>query len=627
LQSRGDKSRSDDWVVCGLFGVVVSIGARPSIDLIDVEAGRDLLAHRGPDAAGICDLAHCVLAHRRLAVLDPGEGGAQPMRGPSGSTLIYNGELYNDADVRAQLARLGHVFTSHSDTETVVHALEEWGTEALSRFRGMFSLAWLTPDRRTLVLARDPLGIKPLYYASVAGGVGERHIRGQELLFASEAGPIAAAISRSTRHSLRPDFVTVSSYLTTIRTTLGRRTLFDGICAVEPGEVITYDLSTPDLPPVRSSVRPGRRREASRASECREIIARSVGLHLRSDRRVCCLLSGGLDSSIIVSVAASQANEALHTYCAGAVSQTEAGDHQFAAEMAAACGASHTAVGITQELFSSRWPDMIRRLGMPLSTPNEVAINEVGRVLRSRGDVVALSGEGADELFGGYVGPMCSAAAFVARGADPSLPHPGIFQLDDAAWVPAAAKSAVLSEDIWRAVEHDDALKAWYCDRFDAVSAERSDKGSLDAHLRFMRSVNLTGLLGRLDTALMLEGVEGRTPFADIEVAEYAEALSMDSKFRASPTSVGVWESKRCLREAFAGELPESIVGRPKASFPLPFQSWMGEQAQVLSTSSWARDVFSQAALSMVSSGPAELWRLAWPMVNLTMWADHWWPT
>src|SRR5262245_54039242 len=183
------------------------------------------MAHRGPDGAGIWDAGHVVFAHRRLAVIDPTPAAAQPFLSRDGrNALVYNGELYNDTDVRRELAALGSDFRTRSDTETVLAALLTWGVGALPRLRGMYALAFYDARHERLLLARDPLGIKPLYWAR--NGASDSG----ETAFASEVKPLLSLPWLSPR----PDMVTASSYLTTIRTTLGRRTLYQGIDTLEP---------------------------------------------------------------------------------------------------------------------------------------------------------------------------------------------------------------------------------------------------------------------------------------------------------------------------------------------------------------------------------------------------------
>ncbi len=572
------------------------------------------MRRRGPDAAGLADMGHVRLGHRRLSVVAPGESGAQPMSREGAGTLVYNGELYNDAELRRELSSRGHSFDSASDTLTVLLALKQWGVGAFSRLRGMYALAWLNPSGSTLTLARDPLGIKPLHYTFL-----ERE-GGLELVFASEAAVVASA-----RPTVRPDLVTVSSYLTTIRTTLGSRTMFEGVRCLEPGEVMECDLRDGRIAVRRVVVPIPIADLSSDPADAGAVVRDSVRRHLRSDVRTCCLLSGGLDSSIIASLASEEAGADLRTYCAGAGRGIDVdGDHAHAAVMAGWLGSRHTAVDITGELFVERWADMVIRQGLPLSTPNEVAINEVARVLRAAGDIVALSGEGADELFGGYLGPMLGAWRFEqersARGV-----HPGIFQLEETAWVPPAAKDALLQPRAIEAIEGDAHLTAWYREAFDRVAGERPDRSPLQAHLRFMRRVNLVGLLGRLDSAMMLEGVEGRTPFADVCVASFAEGLDMEHKFRPAGGRAGVLDTKLCLRSAFGSRVHPSVTGRAKASFPLPFQAWLGGARETLLGVEWMREVFTEAALHAVEARPCESWRFAWPMINLALWAQRWW--
>jgi asparagine synthase (glutamine-hydrolysing) len=193
----------------------------------------------------------------------------------------------------------------------------------------------------------------------------------------------------------------------------------------------------------------------------------------------------------------------------------------------------------------------------------------------------------------------------------------GAFRLHEAAWTPLSAKAAILNDPVLRASGRDIELVRTYREEF-----ERCGGGAdLDSHLRFMRRVNLAGLLQRLDTATMLESVEGRTPFADAHIAALAQSLPMREKYDTAATPPG----KRCLREAFAAVLPPEVLARPKASFPLPFEAWIADNAGVLRTSTFAAEVFTPAAIETVMVRPAELWRLAWPMLNIAMWGESLW--
>ncbi len=604
--------------MCGILAIAAPDGHAPSVSDAQAARMRDLMAHRGPDDATLERHASVLLAHRRLAVLDPTPAGRQPMTTPDGRfSLIYNGELYNDAELRAELEAEGVRFRSSCDTETVLHALARWGPDAAPRLRGMYAFALHDRRDRTLLLGRDPMGIKPLY---LWRGEVDGHA---EMVAASEIPAILA----HPRVSARPDLVGISAYLTTIRPVVGSRTMFEGVRAVRPGEWIGIDLASETLrettheAPIAGATGEG----------IREMVEDSVRRHLRSDVPTCCLLSGGLDSSVVCAVARRE-TDTLRTYCAGAADAgSDSADFEFAREVAAALDSEHTEAIVTPELFVERWREMVERQGVVLSTPNEVAINEVARAIRGRGDVVTLSGEGADELFGGYELPMALAAEHASGSA--RLPRDGgEFHLASAAWIPAGAKNGVMSPPAARAVEGDAWLFEAFNAEFDACEAEvgagaRGDSDQdirVQAHLRFHRRVNLSNLLRRLDSATMLESVEGRTPFADAAVCAAAEALPMARKYQAGGGGAD-GGTKIALREAFAGELLAAVVARPKASFPLPFQGWVGDCAGALRESVLAGEIFDQKAVADICARPGELWHMAWPMINVALWGRRWW--
>ncbi len=368
---------------------------------------------------------------------------------------------------------------------------------------------------------------------------------------------------------------------------------------------------------------------------------------MRSDVPTCALLSGGLDSSVIAAVARTKAAD-LRTFCAGSPLPIDCAQDQSqcdlscARKVARALRTDHAEALVTREVFGERWPEMIRRMGMPLSTPNEVAINAVAGRLRADGCVVALSGEGADELFAGYELPMDQAAEFVRAGARDR--SPGAFEAFSHSWIPTDFKPGLFEEGAWAACEEDRWLLEVY-DREFALAAEECGGPGLAAHLALHRRINLTGLLARLDSATMLAGVEGRTPYADGEVAALAGSLPMRVKYRApweeaeeerpasdlrSPAFATATltrsrtrsRTKMVLREAFAGVIPDLALERPKASFPLPFQQWIGDHAASLQRSTFAKEVFSAPAIMAVSQQPEKLWRLAWPMMNVALWGD-----
>ncbi len=616
--------------MCGILGVVARRGERPSVSERDLVSMRDTMERRGPDGAGLLVRENLALAHRRLAILDTSRAGHQPMSTPDGRYhLVYNGELYNDAELRAELLRIGAVpggFRSECDTETVLFAFAAWGPEAFERLRGMFALGVYDTQRHELHLARDPLGLKPLYFHLAPGTPGGAPAG--ELTFASS--PVA--LLRHPGIDAAPDLEMASAYLTTLRTVLGGRTLFHGVHALQPGERAVHDAIRGGLKlvPYAAAAEVGEDEGPERAAEeVREALEDSLHRHLRSDVPLCGLLSGGLDSSILCRIAV-DGGRRLQTWCAGGPEAPGVeSDLGFARRVSAELGTEHHEVVVDRRRFLSDWTWMVGETGVPLSTPNEVAIHAISKGQREGGQVVAISGEGADELFGGYEAALDAAAAFEANPQDRR--DGGRFHLEALAWVAPQLKPRLLSPDAWEGARGDAFVTEHYRSSFERARLEAGPRaGVLDAHLRFQRLENLTNLVQRLDSASMLASVEGRTPFADREVARVAEGLSMSAKY--SPPAGGgglalatAVRGKRVLREALGAPLPRAVVERAKHTIPLPIPEWIEDLGWRLETSPFARLYFDEGARQEVVRDPRGHWQLAWPMLNLALWGDRWW--
>lgn len=608
---------------------------------------RDRLAHRGPDAATELIEGSFAAGHRRLAVLDP-DGGEQPWREPEAAwggpvILAYNGELYEHHAMRG---RLPGDWRSTCDTETLARALQVRGPDALDDVRGMYALAAWWPERRRLLLARDPLGIKPLHWTIA------QTPEGRELIAASEI----PAILDHPSVSADPDWATASAYLSTIRITCGERTMYRGIQVVPPGHRLIVELDGPD-PVVHRQTDPRLRTiwpEADAAepvdedrvvTAVRTGIRDSVNAHLLADVPVGLMLSGGLDSSIIAHEV-TRGEHDPHTWCGAGPDAPEAdeigqtSDDPFhAAAVAGTLGLSHTTIRIGRRRFGRRWTSLVRELGVPLGTPNEVAINAIAAHARTTVPVL-LSGEGADELFVGYlpatrhIVDACSAA----RAGTGPAPDPTELLMQVVSWIPAEHKSRVLAPDIMSAAHDDAAL--WEDAR--ALTAEAGDPADPRSHLTSLGRRNLNGLLTRLDTATMLASVEGRTPFADVMVAQLAASIPLSAMIGGAPRAAHPFDlrggtatvatqpatstaltSKRVLRQAWADVLPTAVLERPKESFPLPFGKWLVDQLEVLD-SPIIRDVFTRDALAAVAEDPAGQRLAAWPMINLALWLQRW---
>lgn len=665
--------------VCGIVGAVSSRSSACSFSHDDVARARDQLAHRGPDGAGLWpprtpdasgQSPHAILGHRRLSIVDRTARSAQPLvvRDASGvrGVLVYNGELYNTHELRRTL---GEDLAPQGDTLPLAHLLARDGAAALAHLRGMFALAWLDLARGELLLARDPLGIKPLLYSELLPGQG---VQAAHVLFASELPALLSL--REKVCAIAPDRAVVSAYLSTIRTTLGARTLFEGVRTLLPGEARLYAIGSPHAQAssarsellLRSAWEPWRapardtRAAASitpdafaeAATAVGEAVRESIALHACAEVPVGAMLSGGLDSTIIASELRSLGMP-VRTYCARVLDDSHPSDlatptmqdADFARALSQQLGTTHHEASLDADAFLVRWSAMVHALGTPLSTPNETAIFEVLRVARDDGTIVALSGEGADELFGGYtlvLGAIARALAQQrANGHQLSADVHARLALESGAWIGASLKPQVLTAHAWQQLGEDHALYAWASDSFAELlaidSAQRNARDKLadtsqvsdhddlllGTHLRWQRRVNLAGLLHRLDTSSMLVGVEGRTPFADVRVLHLAESLPMPMHTRVSQ---GMDAGKLLLRSAFAAQVPAAIAQRSKASFPLPFQRWMGPLAPLLLTSELLATLVRPAVLALVSQHPEQHWNLAWPMLNLALWERRWWP-
>ncbi len=612
--------------MCGILGIIAPRGCPVNVSDDRVVHMRDLMTHRGPDGAGSVRDGCMVFAHRRLAIVDPTPSGAQPFRSADGRfSLVYNGEIYNDAELRSELAGLGERFKTACDTETLFAALRHWGVEALHRVRGMFAFGFFDSRTGELLLARDPLGIKPLYWWRGRG-------RGRtQFVFASEIPPILA----HPECSAGPDWGATSGYLTTARITTGDRTMYEGVRSLPPGHLLRLDTREHELEarvrrwwfPKAAGAGGGAGLRGGDDRGAVGVISDSVKRHLRADVPVCTLLSGGLDSSIIAAIAAPMQPN-LRSFCAFAAGENEAGgDAEAARAVARTLGTRHSEAVVTEGMFDRNWRDIVDRTALPLTTPNEVAILEVARVLRRSGCVVTLSGEGADELFGGYDRTLDPAAEFERRIEEDRVsrqsPEYAVLAARHAVacahWMAPGDKAGLLSGDMLARIEGDAVMWTGLREDFHEAAAAPFDD-PLRVHLRVLQSGNLDKLLRRLDAMTMLAGVEGRTPFADSAVAAWAESVPMAELFTASATEPPTARTKRILRREFAGMVPAVAVERTKASFPLPFEGAMTRMIEETRVSKFLSEILSAEAMSVLADRASPLPHWAWPVVNLAVW-------
>ena len=566
--------------MCGIAGII-HFDPRETVDAERLRRMGEALRHRGPDGAGQWIEGPIGLAHRRLAIVDVA-GGAQPMTGEDGTVVIvHNGETYNHPILRPELEAKGHRYRTRSDTETIVHLYEEEGERAVERLRGMFAFALWDRSKGRLLLARDRLGIKPLYYACTD----------RELLFASEikailaAGPLRAELND----------VVVPEFLAT-RFVSGEETFFRGVRKLLPGRTLAWSLQRGfrqrrywHLPPPAPSPLAFR----DQADRLRARLEEAVRVHLMSDVPLGVFLSGGLDSTGVAALAARLTGGPLRTF---AVGFAEKGSNELAyARLAArAVRAEHREVVISGEQFFRALPRLVWHEDEPIAFPSSVPLHFVSRLAGEHVKVV-LTGEGADELFLGYnryrvtswnerlgaayaaliPGLLRDAVASGVRGL-PGLA--GRYARRTFMALPPGPRSlffdnfAVFSQTRQRALLADPG-RFETCDPYaEGLRCYREAGGASLARMsRADLQTYLVELLMKQDQMSMAASIESRVPYLDHEFVEHVVALPSGLKLRGFGT-------KAILREALRDLVPREILTRRKMGFPVPVGPWLKDR-------------------------------------------------
>src|ERR1041385_3037318 len=376
--------------MCGINGIALSSRSGRSLDKRIVERMRDVIAHRGPDDVGIFIDGNVGLGHRRLSIVDVASGH-QPMTNEDNSLQItYNGEIYNHADYRDDLESRGHVYRTHCDTETILHLYEDYGDGCVNYLRGMFAFAIWDAKKRELFIARDRLGVKPLYYVHTDDG---------SLYFASE---IKALFQSG---ALKPEinFAALPDYLAN-HATSGEETLYRGVKRLLPGHRLVWcdgrieikrywDVSF-------SRVEDRRRSDKDYIAEWTDLFRASVRLRLMADVPLGMFLSGGIDSSAIAAVMSGMVDAPIKTFSV-AFAEREANELAYARIVSQAYKTSHHEVTVSPEQFFETLPSLVWHEDEPLAHPSSVALYFVSNLAAQHVKVV-LTGEGSDELLAGY---------------------------------------------------------------------------------------------------------------------------------------------------------------------------------------------------------------------------------
>ena len=600
------------------------------------------IVHRGPDDQGIYSDDHVGLGFQRLSIVDL-EGGHQPMASDDGGVVIsFNGEVFNHAALRSELARDGESFRTHSDTEVILKLYQTRGIESIARLNGMFAIAIWDKRQGVLHLVRDRLGVKPLYYARV----------GNALLFGSEIKSILASgrIERSVSQRAVWDYLT-------FRYVPGPQTIWNGVFKLPPAHRLEFRLDDDapkvsrwwDMPMVPLAVEKSLHEYDE---EFRHLFEDAVRLRLQADVPVGITLSGGLDSSAVVAAAASPS---LHTFSVAFADAPDTNELAYARTVSKAFSTRHHEVVIDEKDFLDFLPDFVWHTDEPLADLASIPLHYVSRLARQEVKVV-LSGEGADEIFAGYDfdrwarlwDQVAAARGGRRRGAGllPRLAAPfsaRARQLGElAATVTDQRQVAepISMTNLWSSAEKREMLssaESWP-DSLDVVRNHLARLGNGEPLNQVLYSYCqdwlVEDLLMKADRMSMANSLELRTPFLDYRLVEWAGRLPV--RLKAGPDAAGNYRTKEILRRYAAPRLPREIVERPKQGFPVPVYGWLSgrlapwAREMLLDSNAQLADWFKPSALQhtvLAGTQPnadSRAQHRLWSLLILEIWMRRW---
>jgi asparagine synthase (glutamine-hydrolysing) len=523
--------------MCGICGDLRFDTSSASISAI--EAMLPCLERRGPDAQGQWANGPAAFGHRRLKIIDLSERGAQPMIDPeSGRVLVFNGCIYNYPELRDELIGKGHAFHSHSDTEVILKAWLEWGPDALQKLNGMFAFALHDPRSGETILARDRLGIKPLYLAETPGG----------LRFASTLPALLAAGGIDT--SLDP--VALHHYMSFHAVVPAPHTILNGVRKLQPGHWMRIGKDGTreehEFWALHFGPQPGDEAlsEADWTDLTLETLRTAVRRRLVADVPVGVLLSGGVDSSLITGLLAEEGQTGLNTFSVGFESAggEEGNEFRYSDVIAEHYNTTHHQLPVGADEVLANLDDCIRCMSEPMVSHDVIGFYLLSREVSKHIKVVQ-SGQGADEIFGGYhwYPPLLTST-------DPVSDYARVFFDRDQAGFAEAVFPKWVSKDFSRAFVEK---------HFAMPGADRA----VDKALRLDTTIMLVDdPVKRVDNTTMSWGLEARVPFLDHEVAELGARIPAELKLKG--------DGKHVLKEAARKVIPAAVIDRPKGYFPVP---------------------------------------------------------
>lgn len=639
--------------MCGICGIWEYGASEGRIDLSLVERMRDVMTHRGPDdeGAALFDEQRLGLGFRRLSIIDLSPAGNQPMRGCASKQvwIVFNGEIYNHGELREGLEQRGHHYASRSDTETILHLYEERGPDFVNEIEGDFAIALWDAEREQLVIARDRVGVKPLYYYHQDG----------RFLFASEI----KAILQHEAVTAEIDEDSLYHYLTFL-TTPAPRTLFRNIQKLPAGHTLVVKRDgTVELKQYWDALpnpAPDDRSATEHQEEILRLLRDSIRKRMMSDVPFGVFLSGGVDSSANVALMSELMSQPVRTYTVGFDDCDELNELESARAVAKRFGTDHHEVIIGRQDMQKFLPDLIFHQDEPLADPVCVPLYYVSKLARDTGTIVVQVGEGADEIFAGYdwfrkyvrinqlFWQQAEKLPLSLRGALAATAKPLMEALFNKRTAIELARRLGAGEPLFwgGAIVFDEDFKRQLlssemntrtesCSSYDAVRPHLEHIAELRPNSDFATRMSYLELklrlpellLMRVDKMTMATSVEARVPFLDHHLVEYAMGLPTNLKIEGT-------SGKHILKQALEKVLPADLLYRPKRGFGAPIREWFRGQSGemlgglIMNSSIRRRELFDYEFIARLieehRSGKRDWSFHLWALLNVSLWYEHW---